>query len=129
MDKSLDDIIASKPRNPRRGSTRRGTARAQVLGNTGATPAQRARAAAPVAAKTGAQAAPADKIIVSGLPPDVNEPQVRELFTSTVGALRNVTLHYDANGRSKGTAAVHFQKQGDANKAYQQYNNRLIDGS
>jgi THO complex subunit 4 len=66
---------------------------------------------------------------VSNLPQDVNEAQVKELFTSTVGPLREVTLHYDASGRSKGVAAVHFQRKGDGTKAFQQYNNRLIDGS
>jgi RNA recognition motif-containing protein len=53
----------------------------------------------------------------------------QELFHSTVGPLREVTLHYDSAGRSKGVAAVHFQRKGDGTKAYQQYNNRLIDGS
>ena len=38
-------------------------------------------------------------------------------------------IHYDAGGRSKGIAVVNFQRSGDGNKAYQQYNNRLIDGS
>lgn len=56
-------------------------------------------------------------------------PPIQELFQTTVGPLREVNLHYDANGRSKGVASVIFQKKGDGNKAYQQYNNRLIDGS
>jgi len=91
---------------------------------------------------------PADKIIVSNLPQDVNELQIKvssmiiyllyclfiacvlqELFHSTVGPLRDVTLHYDSAGRSKGVASVNFQRKGDGTKAYQQYNNRLIDGS
>jgi THO complex subunit 4 len=38
-------------------------------------------------------------------------------------------MQYDSNGRPKGVAWVVFQKKGDGNKAYQQYNNRLIDGS
>lgn len=54
---------------------------------------------------------------------------LQDLFHSTVGPLRDVTLHYDAAGRSKGVASVHFQKRGDGTKAYQTYNNRLIDGS
>lgn len=54
---------------------------------------------------------------------------IKELFHSTVGPLRDVTLHFDSAGRSKGIAAVHFQRKGDGTKAYQQYNNRLIDGS
>jgi len=39
-----------------------------------------------------------------------------------------VTLHYDSAGRSKGVAAIQFQRAGDGTKAYTQYNNRLIDG-
>jgi THO complex subunit 4 len=54
---------------------------------------------------------------------------IQELFHSTVGPLKEVTLHYDSAGRSKGVAAVHFQRKGDGTKAYTQYNNRLIDGS
>lgn len=130
MDKSLDEIIASRPKT-RRAPPRRQSAKAQVLGTT-TSPVTRARAA-PVA--NGAKAAPgstapqpADKIIVSNLPPDVNEGQIRELFQTTVGPLRDVTLHYDNKGVSKGVAAVHFSRKGDGTKAYQQYNNRLIDG-
>ncbi|KAF9051840.1 hypothetical protein BJ165DRAFT_1524744 [Panaeolus papilionaceus] len=123
VDKSLDEIIKSKPRNPRRGSTRRTSARAQVLGKAQPTPAQKARvSAAPTEAKS-------EKIIVSNLPADVNESQIRELFTTTVGPLRELNLHYDSAGRSKGVATVLFSRKGDGTKAFQTYNNRLIDGS
>ncbi|KAF7797331.1 hypothetical protein EIP86_008526 [Pleurotus ostreatoroseus] len=130
MDKTLDEIIATRPRNARRGSSRRGTGKAQVLGTTNS-PATRARVAA---ATNGTKPAPttsqpADKIIVSNLPTDVNEAQVRELFATTVGPVRDVTLHYDNRGISKGVASVHFTRKGDGTKAFQQYNNRLIDGS
>ena len=53
----------------------------------------------------------------------------QELFNTTVGALREITLHYDASGRSKGVASITFQKKGDGARAFAQYNNRLIDGS
>jgi THO complex subunit 4 len=130
MDKSLDEIIATRPRGVRRPTARRG-ARAQILGTPGPSPVTRARTAATTpanGAKSASVAQPADKIIVSNLPQDVNETQIKELFHSTVGPLREVTLHYDSSGRSKGVAAVHFQRKGDGTKAYQQYNNRLIDG-
>ncbi|KAH9899167.1 hypothetical protein C8Q73DRAFT_678788 [Cubamyces lactineus] len=132
MDKSLDEIIAQRPKGIRRSNPRRNSGKAQVLGTPNTAPATRARAApASNGAKTAAATAtqqPADKIIVSNLPPDVNELQVKELFHTTVGPLKDVTLHYDSQGRSKGVAAVHFQRRGDGTKAYQQYNNRLIDG-
>jgi len=129
MDKSLDEIISSKPKAGRRGSGRRGAgaARAQVLGKPVVTPVQRARAAAPVEAPK-AVAQGSEKIVVSNLPGDVNEAQIKDLFTTTIGPLREVNLHYDAGGRSKGVATIIFQKKGDGAKAFQQYNNRLIDG-
>ncbi|KAH9836193.1 uncharacterized protein C8Q71DRAFT_708576 [Rhodofomes roseus] len=123
-------IITTRPKGIRRSTSRRGGAKAAVLGSP-TNPATRARAAANGAKGTPAasQQQPADKIIVSNLPTDVNETQVKELFHTTVGPLRSVTLHYDSQGRSKGAAAVHFQRLGDGTKAFQQYNNRLIDGS
>ncbi|KIJ61518.1 hypothetical protein HYDPIDRAFT_96165 [Hydnomerulius pinastri MD-312] len=131
MDKSLDEVIATRPKSHRRGTGRRTSAKAQVLGNA-ANPAARAAAQNAAAAKVVAAAAPTshptDKIIVSNLPADVNEVQIKELFHSTVGPLREVMLHHDSAGRSKGIAAIHFQRKGDGTKAYQQYNNRLIDG-
>jgi len=128
MDKSLDDIVAAtraakQTRRPRRGNN----VRAQVLGTTATSPAAKARITS-TTKPTSASPQPVEKIVVSNLPLDVNEAQVKELFQTTVGALREVNLHYDANGRSKGVASVIFQKKGDGNKAYQQYNNRLIDG-
>jgi len=135
MDKSLDDIITQKKatRVAARRTRRSSAGRAQVLGKPVISP--RARVAAAAAASPAAKAttvqreANADKIIVSNLPQDVNEVQIKELFHSTVGHLRSVNLHYDQNGRSKGVAEVHFQRKGDGNRAYQQYNNRLIDGN
>ncbi|KAG1748315.1 uncharacterized protein EDB91DRAFT_1235683 [Suillus paluster] len=131
MDKSLDEVIASRPKGARRGGAGRragASAKAQVLGTTGAHPATRAATTGAIKAAGTTPAQPADKIIVSNLPTDVNEVQIKDLFHSTVGPLRDVTLHYDSAGRSKGVAAVQFQRKGDGTKAYQQYNNRLIDG-
>ncbi|KAF7325873.1 RRM domain-containing protein [Mycena kentingensis (nom. inval.)] len=132
MEMSLDDIIAARPKTTRRPGQQRGKGRAQIVGaaTAGVNPATKARAKAALVPKqpAAALAQSADKIMVSNLPADVNDVQVRELFQSTVGALREVTLHYDANGRSKGTATVVFKQKGDGNRAFTQYNNRLIDG-
>ncbi|PWO00504.1 hypothetical protein FA09DRAFT_188345 [Tilletiopsis washingtonensis] len=68
------------------------------------------------------------KIIVSNLPIDVTEPQVKELFSTSIGPLKKVVMSFRANGTSTGTVTVEFQRAEDANRAYQQYNNRLIDG-
>ncbi|KAI0641564.1 hypothetical protein C8Q79DRAFT_1014479, partial [Trametes meyenii] len=82
MDKSLDEMIAtSRPKGLRRSNPRRNSGKAEVLGKPTAAPATRARA---VPASNGAKTVPAtsaqqpaDKIIVSNLPPDVNELQVK----------------------------------------------------
>lgn len=38
-------------------------------------------------------------------------------------------MSFRANGQSTGQVTVEFQRAEDANRAYQQYNNRMIDGS
>ncbi|KZT60865.1 hypothetical protein CALCODRAFT_428565 [Calocera cornea HHB12733] len=137
LDKSLDDMIKAKPRPQRR--RRALPAKAAVLGanNVGAGAAVKAaaRAAAlPTPAKsseptvTQAQQE-ARKIVVSNLPLDVTEQQIKELFATTVGKTREAILAYNAKGQSKGIAHVTFFNKGDGYKAFKEYHNRLIDGS
>ncbi|GAA5893050.1 hypothetical protein JCM6882_006925 [Rhodosporidiobolus microsporus] len=125
IDRPLDEVIQEKrkSRAPRRPRGPRNPSNAAAAG--GAAPVA-AKAAAPVAAKT---VHVGDKVIVSNLPEDVNEQQIRELFTSTVGPVRRVELSYNPQGKSKGIATVLFNKAESATKAYEQYNKRLIDGS
>ena len=75
---NFQQIISSKPRGVRRGSARR-SARAQVLGTTAVSPVQRTRAANIAASRTAKAAVPttSTKIIVSNLPVDVNESQIK----------------------------------------------------
>ncbi|GAA6012564.1 hypothetical protein JCM11491_005435 [Sporobolomyces phaffii] len=127
LDQPLDAIIESKrkQRQPRRQRGARPQSSKQAAGV-----AQPERLAQPV---TGAQAAASqvhvgDKIIVSNLPDDVNEQQIKELFHTTVGTVRSVNLSYNAQGKSKGIATIQFHKADSATAAYQQYNKRLIDG-
>ncbi|GAA6040678.1 hypothetical protein JCM8097_000872 [Rhodosporidiobolus ruineniae] len=126
IDRPLDDVIQEKrksrgprrPRGPRNPSANNG--------NGAAAAAPAAAAAAPAAVKP---VHVGDKVIVSNLPEDVNEQQIRELFTSTVGPVRRVELSYNPQGKSKGVATVLFNRAEHATKAYQEYNKRLIDGS
>ncbi|GAA5840705.1 hypothetical protein JCM11251_004186 [Rhodosporidiobolus azoricus] len=128
IDRPLDEVIqekrksrpARRPRGPRNAGN--GAAAGGAAGASAAAPA----AAAPAQAKT---VHVGDKVIVSNLPEDVNEQQIRELFTSTVGPVRRVELSYNPQGKSKGIATVLFNKAESATKAYEQYNKRLIDGS
>lgn len=70
-----------------------------------------------------------NKIIVSNLPPDVKEPEFKELFSKTIGPVKEAALNFDSKGKSKGVGSVVFQKKEDAAKAVKTYHNRLIDGS
>ena len=74
----ISQIISSRPKG-RRGAGRRSSARAQVLGKPAVTPVQRARATAATPATDTAKAVVqlSEKIIVSNLPDDVNEAQIR----------------------------------------------------
>ena len=54
--------------------------------------------------------------------------RLQELFATTVGPVRTVSLSYNAQGQSKGVATVQFNKYEHATSAYNQYNKRLIDG-
>ncbi|KAG8216806.1 hypothetical protein J3R82DRAFT_7056 [Butyriboletus roseoflavus] len=79
MDKSLDEVIATRPKNQRRVG-RRASAKTQVLGspaNAATRAATQNAAAAKVVAAAAPSSQPADKIIVSNLPADVNEVQIK----------------------------------------------------
>ncbi|EPX73994.1 RNA binding protein Mlo3 [Schizosaccharomyces octosporus yFS286] len=120
LDQSLDAIIASKPK----GGIRK----------------RRSRVNKPKASKANKTSndtvstiksviSEESKIIVSNLPPDVTEAQVRELFVKSIGPCKRVSLAYGPNGRSKGIATVIFSRQGDATRAYEQYEGRMVDGT
>jgi len=148
---SPSKIIAARPKPARKTASRRGVGRAETLGRKDPAASARTKYTTTVPGTGKPTPAPAqatEKIIVSNLPTDVNEAQIKvcsrllwlicpscslvprqELFHSTIGPLKDVTLHYDPAGRSKGVANIIFTRKGDGSKAYQQYNNRLIDGS
>ncbi|TRM63561.1 hypothetical protein BD626DRAFT_456967 [Schizophyllum amplum] len=71
---------------------------------------------------------PGSKIFISRLPVDVGEQEIEELFTKTVGPLREFFLIYNNQGRSKGMAVVGFQRKGDAAVARAKYNMKIVDG-
>lgn len=53
----------------------------------------------------------------------------KELFNVQIGKVHRVTLSYGPNGQSKGVATIQFAQKGDAKKAYDRYDNKLIDNS
>ncbi|CAH7675500.1 hypothetical protein PPACK8108_LOCUS10519 [Phakopsora pachyrhizi] len=133
LDRPLDDIISEKRKQKRTG----GVSRRGGKSHSGTGPIRNPRAARGHATAVAAapvkslqlppQMGQGSKIIVSNLPSDVTENQIRELFSTTVGPVNRVALSYDNRGVSKGTAQVEFKRNDDATKAFQQYNKRLID--
>ncbi|KAJ5120312.1 uncharacterized protein N7515_009700 [Penicillium bovifimosum] len=132
LDKSLDDLVGSRRQSGRQTGRRRGSRRAAakpaavggVKKHTKAAPkaAQKAAHPAPVA-QTGSS-----KILVSGLPSDVSEANIKEYFIKSAGPVRKVMLTYNQNGTSRGIASIIFNKPDTAAKATKELNGLLVDG-
>ncbi|KAF8138064.1 hypothetical protein K438DRAFT_1638470 [Mycena galopus ATCC 62051] len=82
----------------------------------------------PYSAVNGRTTEPGSKIFLSRLPMDVGEKEVEDLFTKTVGPLRESFLIYNSQGKSKGMAVVSFQRPGDAAIAREKYDGKIVDG-
>ncbi|EEB06670.1 RNA binding protein Mlo3 [Schizosaccharomyces japonicus yFS275] len=120
LDQSLDAIIASKPKG--------GIRKRRPRQNKPKTPAGKQQTTNAVAAiKT--VISEESKIIVSNLPTDVTEAQIKDLFVQSIGPCKRVSLAYGPNGRSKGIATVIFSRPGDASRAFEQYDGRMVDGT
>ncbi|KAM0804530.1 hypothetical protein BDR22DRAFT_969852 [Usnea florida] len=135
LDQSLDEIL----------STRRKTAGRRGRGGRRVGNATKAATVAPVggiqkntrgsktaSAKSVVPSGPAagngeSKIIVSNLPSDVNEFQIKEYFGKSVGQVKKAMLTYGPNGVSRGIATIIFSKPGSANDALTQLNGMLVD--
>ncbi|KAG8527763.1 uncharacterized protein KY384_007917 [Bacidia gigantensis] len=134
LDQSLDQILSDRK------TTNRGRGRGRRVGNraakvTSAAPAggiqKKTRAGRPAAATTitngKAPAAGDTKIIVSNLPSDVSEAQIKEYFTKSVAPVKRAMLTYGPNGVSRGVATIIFSKPGSANDALLKLNGMLVD--
>jgi len=68
------------------------------------------------------------KILVSNLPRDVNEAQIKEYFVKSVGPIKKVEISYGPNGVSRGIANITFHRFDGATKALGALNGLLVDG-
>ncbi|OBT54083.1 hypothetical protein VE04_05651 [Pseudogymnoascus sp. 24MN13] len=67
------------------------------------------------------------KIVVSNLPRDVDETQIKEYFAKSVGSVKKVDISYGPNGQSRGIANIVFHKNDGASKAVAALNGLLIE--
>ncbi|KAJ9604459.1 RNA-binding RNA annealing protein [Cladophialophora chaetospira] len=128
LDQSLDSIIDSQKK------AKRETRRRKVGKPTGPTApvggVKKATRPAKSAIKPAAGAlaqARSSKIVVSGLPFDVNEAQIKEYFGKSVGNVKKVSLQYNQTGASRGIADIIFSKPDAAAKAAKDLNGMLIE--
>ncbi|KAI9886318.1 MAG: hypothetical protein M1823_001876 [Watsoniomyces obsoletus] len=141
LDQSLDEILSTQRRSARRGGrgrrggatsgptrTTRNSAGGGAVGGIIKNSARPARNVAKGMVPTGPAAGTGDsKIIVSNLPSDVNEAQIKDYFSKAVGPIKKCLLTYGPNGLSRGVATIVFTKADAANRAIQQ-NGLLVDG-
>ncbi|KAI8232205.1 mRNA export protein mlo3 [Colletotrichum sp. SAR 10_99] len=133
LDQSLDEILSTQRRSsggPRRRSQRRSTGRPAAAAPVGGVQktSKPARAAAnkPNAAKP-SQGSGDSKVIVSNLPKDVSEQQIKEYFLTSVGPIKRVEISYGPNSVSRGIANITFRDADGASKAFQKLNGLLVD--
>ncbi|BDD54889.1 hypothetical protein MPDQ_008074 [Monascus purpureus] len=132
LDKSLDELLSSRRRTARRGAGRRSTISKAGTASTPVGGVKKSTKPAKTAGK-GAQPGPSSapkesKIIVSGLPADVNEANIKEYFSKSAGPVKRVMLTYNQNGTSRGIASIVFSNPGTAAKAAKDLNGLLVDG-
>ncbi|GAP87865.1 putative RNA recognition domain-containing protein [Rosellinia necatrix] len=133
LDQPLDEIISTQRRAV--GSNRRGQRRsigrpaaAAPVGGVQKTARQPRNAATKQAPAKSAGGNGESKVVVSNLPRDVNEIQIKEYFTTSVGPIKRVEVSYGPNSVSRGIATVTFHKSDGASKAFNALNGILVDG-
>ncbi|GAB7346289.1 hypothetical protein MBLNU457_5012t2 [Dothideomycetes sp. NU457] len=130
LDKSLDEVIGAN-RGPRR--QRRGGPKPAVVGGVQKKTAQKPAKGPKAAPQKATVAAPVptkgdSKIIVSNLPDDVTEQQIKEYFQQSLGSVRRVMLTYNKTGRSTGVATIIFNQANLGAAAAKQFNGVKVDG-
>ncbi|KAG0285063.1 hypothetical protein BGZ96_010652 [Linnemannia gamsii] len=137
LDMSLEDIIkntkSSEPRNNNRssrgGPTRNGRQGRDNRPYQAGVQQYRATPVAPLHTSVIRQSIPdGSKMQVSNLDYRVSAEDLKLVFTTRIGPLKKCTLMYDQNGKSTGTAVVHFTRVGDAAIAYSKFNGVPLDG-
>ncbi|RVX74297.1 hypothetical protein B0A52_02129 [Exophiala mesophila] len=129
LDQSLQSIIDTSNKAKREARRRKGvkpkTTAAVPVGGVKKTTRPVKSAIKPTTGQT--QPSRNSKIVVSGLPHDVNESQIKEYFNKSVGFVKRVSLQYNQSGQSRGIADILFGKADSAAKAAKELNGMLIE--
>ncbi|KAL5360525.1 hypothetical protein BJX96DRAFT_175382 [Aspergillus floccosus] len=130
LDKSLDEILVNRRQGARRRSRRSATSKATTatVPVGGVKKSTKAAKAAGKVVPNGHPVSHESKIMVSGLPSDVNEANIKEYFSKSAGPVKRVMLTYNQNGTSRGIASIVFSKPDTAAKAAKDLNGLLVDG-
>ncbi|KAI9375228.1 hypothetical protein BJX61DRAFT_181395 [Aspergillus egyptiacus] len=129
LDKSLDEILVNRRQGVRRRRRAPGSKAAPAAVPVGGVK-KSTKSAKPAgkAAQNGHPVPSESKIMVSGLPADVNEANIKEYFSKSAGPVKRVMLTYNQNGTSRGIASIVFSKPDTAAKAAKDLNGLLVDG-
>ncbi|KAE8160955.1 hypothetical protein BDV40DRAFT_301805 [Aspergillus tamarii] len=128
LDKSLDEILVNRRQGARRRNRRSTQAKAAPAAVGGVKKSTKAAKPVGKAAQAGHPMSTESKIMVSGLPSDVNEANIKEYFSKSAGPVKRVMLTYNQNGTSRGIASIVFSKPDTAAKAAKDLNGLLVDG-
>lgn len=127
LDKSLDEILSTQRGRGRPQRRAASAAKPAPVGGVQKNPKRAGAAAKPAPAKAAARLGDS-KIVVSNMPRDVTEAQIKEYFGQSVGAVKRVEVSYGRGGESRGIATVTFARSDGASKAFSELNGLLIDG-
>lgn len=131
LDKSLDELVSTRRQRNRRGSARRPGAAKSTKPTVPVGGVQKTTKTTKVPGKNNQSGRSSvlkeSKIIVSGLPSDVNEANIKEYFSKSAGPVKRVMLTYNQNGTSRGIASIVFSEADTAAKAAKELNGLLVD--
>lgn len=71
--------------------------------------------------------AQAAKLFVSNVEKQITEEELLQLFVG-IGTVKSIALHFDKDGKSQGTALVHYASKASADQAVTEFSGRMLDG-
>lgn len=66
-------------------------------------------------------------VMVTHLDPDVRADDIHEIF-KRCGEIKSINVHFNAEGKSKGTADIVYRRRVDAEEAIKEFDGRVVDG-